>query len=98
VHIGDDDNIVGFLITKDIISFPKSKWGKLKAKDIMRKILFVKKDMLLSDLYPMLQQEKLHLAIVQDHKQNTVGLVTLENVIEEVLGEIHDETDEHNDW
>lgn len=98
VYLENTDNIVGFLITKDIISFPKYKWSELKVKDIMRKVLFVKDNMLLSELYPKLQTEKLHLAIVQDKTNNTVGLITLENIIEELLGEIYDETDDHDDW
>ncbi|MCL2697715.1 MAG: CBS domain-containing protein, partial [Oscillospiraceae bacterium] len=63
-------------------------------RDIMRESLFVPSLMKISEVLKMMQKEKLHLAIVVDQYGGTEGLVTLEDIIEELVGEIWDEGDE----
>jgi CBS domain containing-hemolysin-like protein len=86
------DKIIGIVYIKDIISKQtKENWQNLKAKDIMRNVYFVPETKRIIELLRELQMLKLQMAIVIDEYGGTAGLVTMEDLIEEIVGEISDE-------
>lgn len=86
------DHILGILYQKDFYSsvFQTDK----PISEAMRPALFVPKNKKIDDLLKELQQKKLHIAIVMDEYGGTAGIVTLEDILEELVGEIWDEHDE----
>lgn len=93
VYKEDLDNIEGVLYAKDVLKYlqrEKSfKWQKL-----LRKVYFVPETKKIDDLLREFQKERTHLAIVFDEFGGTMGLITMEDILEEILGEIKDEYDE----
>lgn len=91
------DNIIGVFYTKEIIrEFVKRK-GVLNHEDLrelMRESFFVVGSKKISDLLKIFQQKKQHLAIVIDEFGGTEGIITLEDILEELVGEIQDEEDD----
>lgn len=92
VYQDNIDHIVGVIYQKDF--YNKVYNGKQEISDIMRNPLFVTKNKKIGTLLKELQQEKLHIAVVIDEYGGTVGIVTLEDILEELVGEIWDEHDE----
>lgn len=94
------DNIVGILYERDLFSaiIERGSTEDIVIADIMRDPMYVSYTMRVSDLLTRLQLEKQHLAIVADEYGGTAGLVTMEDVLEEVVGEIYDEHDEQVDY
>lgn len=91
------DNIIGVLYTKEIIREYIKQQGKLShddLQDMMREAFFVVGSKKISDLLKVFQQKKQHLAIVIDEFGGTEGLITLEDILEELVGEIQDEEDD----
>ncbi|MCD4813818.1 hemolysin family protein [bacterium] len=86
------DNIVGVVYTKDIISVLQNR-ELIVLQDILRQPYFVPETKKVDDLLHEFQRGKLHLAVVVDEYGGTSGLVTLEDLIEEIVGEIRDEYD-----
>ncbi len=89
------DNIVGILHAKDLFKFninPKLKSGA-SLKSLMKRPLFVPETKKIDDLLNEFQLKKNHIAIVVDEYGGTAGIITLEDIIEEVLGDIWDEFD-----
>ena len=93
VEDNNKDIVIGIVHIRDILRALEAKTTYMMLKDIARKPLFVSKDMLISKLLKELQARHLQLAIVVDEFGSTEGLVTLEDVIEELVGEITDEND-----
>lgn len=97
VYEGSIDNIIGIFYTKEIIrEYIKSK-GELSHDDLkrlMREAYFVVGSKKISDLLKIFQQKKQHLAVVIDEFGGTEGIITLEDILEELVGEIQDEEDE----
>lgn len=87
------DNIVGILYAKDLLTIIKKKDAFL-LKDILRIPYFVPETQKISDLLHEFQHQHSHLAIVLDEFGGTSGMVTLEDIMEELVGEIQDEYDE----
>ncbi|MCS7181275.1 MAG: hemolysin family protein, partial [bacterium] len=86
------DKITGIVYIKDIIAKQtQSGWENLKAKDIIRNIYFVPETKKVIELLRELQMLKLQMAIVIDEYGGTAGLITMEDLIEEIVGEISDE-------
>ncbi|UGU18226.1 gliding motility-associated protein GldE [Sinomicrobium kalidii] len=88
------DNITGVLYVKDLLPHIDKKtlnWAKLK-----REAYFVPENKKLDDLLKEFQEMKMHLAIVVDEYGGTSGLVTLEDIIEEIVGDISDEFDDED--
>lgn len=86
------DNIIGIINQKDF-NFGVINGTKTTA-DVTKPVAFVSENMKISNLLTLLQKKKTHLAVVTDEYGGTVGIVTLEDVIEELVGEIWDEHDE----
>lgn len=87
------DQIEGLLHAKDILNY----WGAPEdaplPKDIIRAPIFVPESKKIVDLLAELKARKSHMAIILDEYGGTAGLVTLEDIIEEIVGDIHDEYD-----
>ena len=87
------DNIVGLVVVKDLIQVAAPLPGMRPVTDIMRPAAFVPDTKRLMDLLREFRQKRLQLAIVVDEYGGTAGLVTVEDVVEELVGEIRDEYD-----
>ena len=87
------DNIVGIIYAKDLITLMHHK-ELILIQDILHTAYFVQEDVLVQKLLKDMQTKRIHLAIVQDEFGGTAGLVTMENIIEELVGSIQDEYDE----
>ena len=90
---GSLDEIVGVLYARDLLKLMDSGQGAQPVGGIMRPPYFVPETQRVHDLLRELQREKVHLAVVVDEFGSTVGLVTIEDLIEEIVGEIVDEHD-----
>ncbi|HXG38282.1 MAG TPA: hemolysin family protein [Bacteroidota bacterium] len=93
VYKGDIDHIIGVVYSKDLLSLIEHK-DIIVLHDIIRPAYFVPESKKISQLLREFQQNKIHLGIVVDEFGGTEGLVTMEDIIEEIVGEIHDEYDE----
>ncbi|MDH5751426.1 MAG: hemolysin family protein [Deltaproteobacteria bacterium] len=93
VFEGSLDKIVGIFYTKSLITPPSKEQRDTFLASVMRPPVFVPESKKISELLKMFQKEHMHLAIVVDEFGGTEGIVTLEDIIEELLGEIHDEYD-----
>ncbi|MBT1247393.1 MULTISPECIES: hemolysin family protein [unclassified Thermosipho (in: thermotogales)] len=93
------DNIVGICYAKDVLVFISERGTdvstKVKAKELMREPLFVPETMKVSELLKIFKEQKIHMAIVVDEYGGTAGLVTMEDILEEIFGEIMDEYDQN---
>ncbi len=86
------DNIIGVLHTKDLLThYPLDETFQLRK--VIRRAIFVPEAKLIHELLKQLQEQRVHMAIAVDEYGGTAGLVTLEDVIEEIVGEIQDEHD-----
>ncbi|SFA47410.1 Hemolysin, contains CBS domains [Anoxybacillus pushchinoensis] len=93
VYEGDIDNVIGILSESDF--FSQLVQGKeVNVRELLRTPLFVVESMRISTLLPELQKSKVHMAIVIDEFGGTSGLITLEDILEQIVGEIWDEHDE----
>lgn len=92
VFQGDLDNIIGVLYAKDLLKHLAEE-QPANLRDIMRKPFFVPETKLLDDLLREFKARKVHMAIVLDEYGGTAGLVSIEDVLEEIVGDIHDEYD-----
>ncbi|MGB1043296.1 MAG: gliding motility-associated protein GldE [Tenacibaculum sp.] len=88
------DNIIGVLYAKDLLEHLNKK--TFKWQDLLREPFFVPENKKLDDLLSEFQEKKMHLAIVVDEYGGTSGIVTLEDVIEEIVGDINDEFDDED--
>lgn len=86
------DNIVGIIYTKDMLSMIKNR-GLIIFHDLIRIPYFIPETKNAGDLLKEFKKGKLHVAIVVDEFGGTAGLVSLEDILEEIVGEIHDEYD-----
>ncbi len=87
------DNIVGVLYTKDLLQYT-NETDNFNWQTIVRAPFFVPENKKIDDLLREFQYKKIHLAVVVDEYGGTSGIVTLEDVIEEIVGEINDEFDD----
>jgi CBS domain containing-hemolysin-like protein len=93
VYRNDFDNIVGMIYAKDFLKFRTQDLSKIKVFEILRPLLIVKAGRDISSILKELQQKKMNLAIVVDNNMRVMGLVSIEDIIEELVGEIFDEYD-----
>jgi putative hemolysin len=95
VYEGSIDEIVGIVYAKDLLPFLKANApDPPPLRSLLRTPVFVPESMSVDDLLHELQRRKVHIAIVLDEYGGTAGLVTIEDLLEEIVGEIQDEYDE----
>jgi CBS domain containing-hemolysin-like protein len=95
LHEGTVDHVVGILFVKDLLRF----WGRRNSelpslRAIMRPALYIPETKKIEDLLKEFQSGAAHMAIVLDEYGGTAGIVTIEDVVEEIVGEIRDELDQ----
>ncbi|MGN0603515.1 MAG: hemolysin family protein [Oscillospiraceae bacterium] len=90
------DNIIGFITDKDFFAllFGENGGKPVSVESIVQKALYVHESKLISELLVDMQRSKIHIAVVKDDYGGTSGIVTMEDIIEELVGEIYDENDE----
>jgi magnesium and cobalt transporter len=93
VYRDNFDEIIGFIHSKDLAKFLCQKSAEFDITKIIRKILFVPKSIKIIDLLLKMRTKRVHIAVVLDEYGGVDGLVTIENVIEEIIGNIEDEHD-----
>lgn len=90
------DNVIGFLHVKDL--FQQKILGNIEnIEDLIRKPHFVPESLSISELLKIFKTEKIQMAIIVDEYGGTAGLATLEDILEEIVGEMQDEFDEESD-
>lgn len=88
------DNIIGLLYAKDLLKYLQDPEHAPSLRDILRPVYFIPEAKKLDDLLTELQTRRIHMAIVVDEYGGVAGLVTLEDIIEEIIGEVQDEYDQ----
>lgn len=91
VYENNLDNIIGIINLKDF--YEKVMLGNSNLNDILVPVRFITEYSLISDVLRLLQNDKSHLAVVVDEFGGTMGIVTVEDILEELVGEIYDERD-----
>lgn len=96
VYEETSDNLKGILYVKDLL--PHIKKRAFRWQDLIREPFYVPETKKINDLLKEFQEKKIHLAIVVDEYGGTEGIVTMEDILEEVVGEITDESDETEEF
>ena len=96
VYEGSVDKIIGFISQKDFFKhyLTKKEDDVLFIRDVLQEILYVPHLMKISDIMKLMQKDKIHMAVVLDQYGGTLGIVTLEDILEQLVGDIWDENDE----
>ncbi len=98
VYHEDIDNIIGVLYVKDLLKYvPADCNEKFCLKDIVRSVPFVPKNKNCEKLFAMMTEQKVQMAVIVDEYGGTEGLVTLEDLVEAILGNIQDEFDDEDE-
>lgn len=87
------DHIIGFLYAKDLLAHFRNGRQDVALRSLLRKAYFVPQSKKLDELFHDMQAQRVHIAIVVDEYGGTAGLVTIEDLLEEIVGEIQDEYD-----
>jgi len=93
----DIDHVIGILNVKDLFMHQVTSSAQAEARDVMRKPYFVPENKKLDNLLHEFKRRKQHMAVVVDEHGGVSGLITLEDALEEIVGEIIDETDKFED-
>lgn len=96
VYEDNFDQVHGILFIKDLIPYLHLKQEEFRWQDLIRKPLFVPEYKKIDQLLKEFQSEHMHMAVVVDEYGGTLGIVTMEDILEEILGEIKDEYDEED--
>ena len=96
IYQGTTDNVVGTINMKDLLLY-KDNMKDFKISKILRKPYFTYENQKVSDLLVEMRKTSINIAIVLDEYGETSGLITLEDILEEIVGEIHDEYDENEE-
>ncbi len=91
VYEGSIDHIVGILYEKDF--YAQEKLSERPVRKLMREPVFIPNTMMIDDILRFFRERKAHIAVVTDEFGGTMGIVTMEDVLEELVGEIYDEHD-----
>jgi putative hemolysin len=94
VYQGSIDHIIGTLHVKDLLKYVENTEERFSIKRLLRPPYFIPESKKTSELFKEMQKKKNHIAIVLDEYGGTAGIVTIEDLIEEVLGNIKDEYDD----
>jgi putative hemolysin len=92
------DNVTGFLHVKDLAFVKPEDQAKFKAVEYLKEPFFVFENMKINMVFDHMNRKKVHLAMVKDENSLVVGIVTLEDIMEEIFGEIQDEHDTEEDF
>ena len=93
VYSGDLDNIEGFVYTREIIQLEDQELKRIRAGKRLRPVLFAPETKPVAELFREMQQQNIHMAVVIDEYGSVAGVATMEDLVEEIVGEIHDETE-----
>jgi CBS domain containing-hemolysin-like protein len=91
VYNGSPDNVIGIIYARDLLYILREK-GLFMLQDLVHEACYVPQSMRVSELLKKFQAEKIQIAIVVDKEKKTVGLVTLEDLVEEIVGEIEEKS------
>jgi putative hemolysin len=91
---GELEDIVGFLHVKDLAFISDEQKRNFKVEKVLKAPFFVYEHMKIQAVFDHMNKKKVHLALVKDENGTVVGVVTLEDIVEEIFGEIHDEHDD----
>lgn len=95
VYADSIDNMLGLFLAKDLLKYSsEEELDRVKLKEVMHPITFVPETKNVSDLLREFRQTRQHMAVAVDEYGNTAGLVTIEDLLEEIVGEIEDEFDQ----
>jgi putative hemolysin len=95
---GSIDQITGFVHVRDMFELNDAERSARKVRDIMRPIRAVPESKPVNDLMREMQEEGAHMVVVVDEYGSTAGIVTMEDMVEEIVGEIHDEHEPDRDF
>lgn len=98
VYENTTDNIIGVLYAKDLLKYWGMDASSVQLKNIMRAPYFVPETKNLEELLQEFKRKRVHLAIVIDEYGGTSGLVTIEDLLEQIVGDIQDEYDLEEEW
>lgn len=98
VYKGNLDHIVGIIYAKDLLPLWLNNEERFDAQELARSPYFVPETVRIKDLLNELRNKKSHLAVIVDEYGGTSGIVTIEDIIEEIIGEIQDEYDAEEDF
>lgn len=87
------DDIIGILYTKDLLKYTKNYAANIKLESLCKPVAYVPETKHLTDMLEYFRREQLHMAIIIDEYGGTLGLITIEDLLEEIVGEIRDEYD-----
>ncbi|MFH0818459.1 MAG: hemolysin family protein [Patescibacteria group bacterium] len=95
VYFGSEDNVKGILFAKDVLEYLSFSCERrdIKIKELMKPALYIPEQKPLDSLLREFQKKHIHIAAVVDEHGDVTGIVTLEDLLEEIVGEISDETD-----
>jgi CBS domain containing-hemolysin-like protein len=93
VYSNTIDNVLGVLYVKDLLRFVIGNTIRIPLLDIIRPAFVVPESKKLPELFAELKRTRIHMAIVADEYGGTAGLITIEDILEEIVGEIQDEYD-----
>ena len=97
VYEDQSDNIKGILYVKDILQLLLSKSEDRPLRELIRPAMIIPETMLIDNLLREFKKEKVHIAMVVDEHGGISGLITIEDVLEEIVGDIYDETDKEEE-
>lgn len=97
VYSEDIDHVIGIFYVKDLINFQMHGGKNFSLTSHLRKTIFIPESMKLDSVLREFQRKKVHLAVVVDEYGGTAGIVTLEDILEEIVGDIRDEYDKEEE-
>jgi len=98
IYKENNDNIIGLVYAKDLLRLWGQPLNDIRLEEVLRSPYLVPESKLVSELLQEFRETRVHIAIVIDEYGGTSGLVTIEDLIEEIVGEIRDEYDLEDDW
>lgn len=97
VYEDDQDNIIGIVYVKDLLAYVGKKLPAKSLRDIMRTPMYVPESKICGDLFKEMTEKRIQMAVVVDEYGGTAGIVTLEDIVEAIVGNIQDEYDDEDD-
>ncbi len=97
VYEDDQDNIIGIVYIKDLLAYVGKELPNKTLRDIMRKPMYVPESKVCGDLFKEMTEKRTQMAVVVDEYGGTAGIVTLEDIVEAIVGNIQDEYDDEDE-